>query len=71
MTPVSEGRPTQRKRRVDSFSLVIGLLLTVFAAGTLWTVFASIPWSVVKFAAPLVLVAVGVTGLATSRRSGP
>jgi hypothetical protein len=54
--------------RVDVVALVFGLLLTAIGAGALWLAFTgSLNWHVVKVAAPLALVVVGVLGLAFSR----
>jgi len=54
--------------RVDVVALVFGLLLTAVGAGALWLAFAgSLNWQLVKVAAPLALVVVGVLGLAFSR----
>ncbi len=55
-------------RRLDVVALVFGLLLTVVAGASLWqTVVGSLNWELLKVAAPLVLVVVGVLGLALSR----
>jgi hypothetical protein len=55
-------------KRVDVVALVAGLLLTGVAACSLWLTFTgSIDWEVIRVAAPLVLVVVGVLGLALSR----
>ncbi|MET0694003.1 MAG: hypothetical protein ABWY56_08725 [Propionibacteriaceae bacterium] len=54
--------------RVDVVALVFGLLLTAVGAGALWLAIAgSLDWQLVKVAAPLALVVVGVLGLAFSR----
>ena len=54
--------------RADVVALVTGVLLTGFAAAVLWSSLVSpLSWSLVKVAAPLVLVVVGVVGLALSR----
>lgn len=54
----------------DAVALVFGLLLTGVAAAGLWlSVTGSLDWSLLKTLAPLVLVVVGVLGLALSRRS--
>jgi hypothetical protein len=56
------------KRRPDVVALVLGVLFTVLAAGLLVdTLVVGVTWAVVKIVAPLVLVAVGVAGLALSR----
>jgi hypothetical protein len=56
------------KRRPDVVALVLGVLFTVLAAGLLIdTLVVGLTWAVVKIVAPLVLVAVGVAGLALSR----
>ena len=56
--------------RPDVVALVLGVLFTVLAAGLLVdTLVVGLTWAVVKVVAPLVLVAVGVVGLALSRRS--
>ena len=55
-------------RRPDVVALVLGVLFTVLAAGLLVdTLIVGVSWAVVKVVAPLVLVAVGVAGLALSR----
>jgi hypothetical protein len=55
-------------RRPDVVALVLGVLFTVLAAGLLVdTLVVDLTWAVVKVVAPLVLVAVGVAGLALSR----
>jgi len=54
--------------RVDVVALIFGLLFTAVATGALWLAFTgSINWQLVKVAAPLALVVVGVLGLAFSR----
>ncbi len=59
-------------KRVDVVALIFGLLLTGVAAGALWFTFTgSIDWALVRVAAPLVLVVVGVVGLALSRNRSP
>ena len=56
------------KRRPDVVALVLGVLFTVLAAGLLVdALVVALTWTVVKVVAPLVLVAVGVAGLALSR----
>jgi hypothetical protein len=56
------------RRRPDTVSLILGLLTTVLAAGGLWvSLGGEIAWSTVKIAAPLVLVLIGIIGLAASR----
>lgn len=53
---------------VDVVALVIGLLLSVVAAGSLWFTFTgSINWGLVRVVAPFGLVVIGVIGLALSR----
>jgi hypothetical protein len=55
-------------KRVDVVALIAGLLLTGFAAASLWLTFTgSINWQAIKVIAPLALVFVGVIGLALSR----
>lgn len=55
--------------RLDVLALVAGLLVTGIALVTIWlSVGGSVDWSLVKIAAPLVLVVVGVVGLTLSRR---
>ena len=55
-------------KRVDVVALVTGLLFTAVAAASLWLAFTgSIRWELLKVAAPLTLVVVGVIGLALSR----
>jgi hypothetical protein len=56
------------RRRPDVVALVLGVLFTVLATGLLIdTLVVGLTWAVVKVVAPLVLVAVGVAGLALSR----
>jgi hypothetical protein len=56
--------------RLDTVSLVLGLLCTALALGGLWlSIGGSVDWSTVKIAAPLTLVLIGIVGLAASRRS--
>jgi hypothetical protein len=58
------------KHRLDTVSLVLGLLCTALALGGLWlSLGGSVDWSTVKIAAPLTLVLIGIVGLAASRRS--
>ena len=55
-------------RRVDVLSLVVGVLLTSIAVGALWiALMGNINWNVIKIAAPLTLVVVGLLGLTLSR----
>jgi hypothetical protein len=55
-------------KRVDVVALVAGLLFTAVASASLWLAFTgSIRWDLLKVAAPLTLVVVGVIGLALSR----
>ena len=54
----------------DVVALVFGLLLTGVAAAALWlAVVGQLDWSLLRTAAPIALVVVGVLGLALSRRS--
>lgn len=56
------------RRRLDAVSLILGLLVTVLAAGGLWhSLGGDISWSMIKIAAPLILVLIGIIGLAVSR----
>jgi hypothetical protein len=56
------------RRRPDAVSLVLGLLATILAIGGLWlSLGGSVNWTTLKIAAPLVLVLVGIIGLAASR----
>jgi hypothetical protein len=56
------------KRPLDVVALLLGLLLTSVALGSLWQTFVgSLNWHLIKVAAPLGLVAIGVVGLALSR----
>jgi len=51
-------------------ALVFGVLLAGIAAAALWlSVAGSLDWSLLRAVAPLALVAVGVLGLALSRRT--
>lgn len=55
-------------RGVDVVALISGLLLTSVAGCSLWLIFGgSIDWQLLRIAAPLTLVVVGVLGLALSR----
>ncbi len=53
--------------RADVLALVVGLLSLLLAGLGLWLAFGSVNWAWVGIAAPLVLVAVGLLGLAASR----
>ncbi|MBO0812498.1 MAG: hypothetical protein J2P23_10690 [Microlunatus sp.] len=56
------------KRRPDAVSVVLGLLATMLAIGGLWlSLGGNVDWSALRVAAPLVLVLVGIIGLAASR----
>ena len=56
------------RRRVDVVALLVGVMFTALAAASLWsTFFGSLDWHLIKIAAPLGLVAIGVVGLALSR----
>ncbi|GAA2098104.1 hypothetical protein GCM10009841_10890 [Microlunatus panaciterrae] len=56
------------RRRIDVLALIVGLLMTGVAAGSLWlTVVGTINWQLLKVAAPLSLVIVGLLGLTLSR----
>ena len=58
------------KRTADVTALVFGLIVTTIAGAALWRVFmGDLNWSLVKVAAPLGLVVIGVIGLALSRRT--
>jgi hypothetical protein len=55
-------------RRVDVLALVLGVVFSAVAVLSLWlSLFGSINWEVVRIAAPLGLVSLGVVGLALSR----
>ena len=55
-------------RSRDVVALILGLVLTSVAVGSLWLSFGgSINWQLVKIIAPLGLIAAGVLGLALSR----
>jgi hypothetical protein len=63
-------RPPAPRARLDVVALVFGLVLTGTAVASLWlSVVGPLNWSMLKTIAPLALVAVGVVGLALSRRS--
>lgn len=63
-------RPPTPRTKLDVVALVFGLVLTATAAAALWlSVVGSLNWSLLRTVAPLVLVVVGVVGLALSRRS--
>ncbi len=52
----------------DVVALITGVLFSCIALGALWlTLAGSLPWPVIKIAAPLGLVALGIGGLALSR----
>lgn len=56
------------RRHADVVALVTGVLLTGFAVAVLWdTLVGPLSWALIKVVAPLVLVVVGVVGLALSR----
>ena len=58
------------KRTADVTALVFGLIVTTIAGAALWRVLiGDLNWSLVKVAAPLGLVVIGVIGLALSRRT--
>jgi hypothetical protein len=55
-------------RNRDVVALIVGLVFTSIAVGSLWLSFVgSINWQLVKIIAPLGLIAAGVLGLALSR----
>ena len=55
-------------RRLDVLALVVGLLMSAVAAASLWLAFdGAINWQLVKVAAPLSLVVVGLLGLTLCR----
>jgi hypothetical protein len=55
-------------RRVDVLALVLGVVFSAVAVLSLWhSLFGSINWEVVRIAAPLGLVSLGIVGLALSR----
>lgn len=55
-------------KRPDVVALISGLLLTAVAIGSLWfSITGSMNWPLIRVAAPLALVAVGILGLALSR----
>jgi hypothetical protein len=55
-------------RRVDVLALVLGVVFSAVAVLFLWlSLFGSINWEVVRIAAPLGLVSLGIVGLALSR----
>lgn len=56
------------KRRPDAVSVVLGLLATILALGGLWLTFGGrVEWSTLRIVAPLVLVLIGIIGLAAAR----
>lgn len=56
-------------KRIDVFSLVIGMILTGLAAGALWfSITGSLNFEFLKIAAPVALVVIGVLGLILSRQ---
>lgn len=55
-------------RRVDVLALVLGVVFSAVSVLFLWlSLFGSINWEVVRIAAPLGLVSLGIVGLALSR----
>jgi hypothetical protein len=55
-------------RSVDVLALVLGVVFSAIAGLVLWmSLFGSVNWEVVRIAAPLGLVTLGVVGLALSR----
>ena len=55
-------------RRLDVVALIAGVLLTGIAACALWYTYTErIDWQLLRVAAPLTLVVVGVIGLSLSR----
>jgi hypothetical protein len=55
-------------RSVDVTAFVIGVVLSGVAVLALWMAFAgSVDWGIVRIVAPLILVAVGILGLALAR----
>jgi hypothetical protein len=55
-------------RSVDVLALVVGVVFSAIAVLFLWlNLFGSINWEVVRIAAPLGLVSLGIVGLALSR----
>jgi membrane protein YdbS with pleckstrin-like domain len=55
-------------KRVDVVALIMGVLLTAIAAGSLWLSFTgSVDWQLLKVVAPVTLIVVGVLGLTLSR----
>lgn len=54
---------------LDGASLVLGLLMVVVAAAGLWLTFVGpLPWTLLRTAAPVVLIVVGALGLLLTRR---
>lgn len=59
------------RRSYDVVALIAGVVFSFVALGGLWlALLGPLPWSVIKIAAPLGLVALGVGGLALSRNRG-
>jgi hypothetical protein len=57
-----------RTYKPDVVSMIFGVVITGIALLALWTTYVgSIDWQVLKIAAPLALVVLGVAGLALSR----
>lgn len=55
-------------KRRDTVALILGLLLTGVALGSLWfSITGVMDWDVLTLAIPIGLVVVGVAGLAVSR----
>ena len=55
-------------RRVDVLALVLGVVFSAVAVLFLWlSLIGSINWEVVRIAAPLGLLSLGIVGLALSR----
>ena len=57
-----------RTYKPDVVSMIFGVLITGIALLALWLTYAGgVDWQIVKIAAPLSLVVLGVAGLALSR----
>ena len=56
------------RTKPDVVSLIFGVLITAIALLALWTSYVgTVDWQLLKIAAPLSLVVLGVAGLALSR----
>lgn len=55
-------------QRTDTTALVVGLIAVLIAGLGLWHAFGTIPWQSMGVLFPIVLVLVGIVGLASTRQ---